>query len=51
MRDWFEVEPLIARATVNWGFEIKVDNPEEVGADRLLNALAAPPQVRAARWS
>ena len=40
VRDWFSVEPLIARATVNWGFEIKVDNPEEVGADRLLNALA-----------
>jgi type III pantothenate kinase len=40
VRDWFDVEPLIARATVNWGFEIKVDNPEEVGADRLLNALA-----------
>lgn len=40
-RDWFEVEPLIARATLDWGFEIRVDIPEEVGADRLLNALAA----------
>jgi len=40
-RDWFAVEPLIARAPLNWGFEIKVDNPNEVGADRLLNALAA----------
>lgn len=40
-RDWFEVEPLIARSSLDWGFEIKVDNPEEVGADRLLNALAA----------
>jgi len=40
VRDWFDVEPLIARAAVNWGFAIKVDNPEEVGADRLLNALA-----------
>ncbi len=40
-RDWFEVEPLVARAHLDWGFEIKVDNPEEVGADRLLNALAA----------
>lgn len=39
-RDWFEVEPLIARAALDWGFEIKVDNPDEVGADRLLNALA-----------
>jgi type III pantothenate kinase len=39
-RDWFEVEPLIARSSLDWGFEIRMDNPEEVGADRLLNALA-----------
>jgi type III pantothenate kinase len=39
-RDWFNVEPLIARAALDWGFEIKVDNPNEVGADRLLNAMA-----------
>jgi type III pantothenate kinase len=39
-RDWFSLEPLVARAHLNWGFDIKVDNPEEVGADRLLNALA-----------
>jgi type III pantothenate kinase len=30
-RDWFDVEPLVARANLNWGFEIKVDNPDEVG--------------------
>jgi type III pantothenate kinase len=40
-REWFQVEPLIARATVNWGFDIRVDRPQEVGADRLLNALAS----------
>ncbi len=40
-RDWFEVEPLVARSNLDWGFEIKVDTPSEVGADRLLNALAA----------
>jgi type III pantothenate kinase len=40
-RDWFEVEPLVARSSLNWGFEIRMDNPDEVGADRLLNALAA----------
>jgi type III pantothenate kinase len=39
-RDWFAVEPLIARAALDWGFEIKIDNPNEVGADRLLNAMA-----------
>jgi type III pantothenate kinase len=40
-RDWFSVEPIIARAALDWGFEIRIDNPDEVGADRLLNALAA----------
>jgi type III pantothenate kinase len=39
-RDWFQVEPLVARAGLDWGFDIRVDNPEEVGADRLLNSLA-----------
>ena len=40
-RDWFEAEPLIARSNLDWGFDIRVDNPAEVGADRLLNSLAA----------
>ncbi len=39
-RDWLDVEPLVARASLDWGFEIKIDNPDEVGADRLLNTLA-----------
>ncbi len=40
-RDWFGIEPLIARAELDWGFAIEMDNPAEIGADRLLNALAA----------
>jgi type III pantothenate kinase len=40
-REWFHAEPLIARSGLSWGFDIKVDRPQEVGADRLLNALAA----------
>ena len=40
-REWFNCEPLIARAALDWGFDIRVDAPNEVGADRLLNALAA----------
>ncbi len=40
-REWFATEPLIARAGVDWGFEIRVDRAGEVGADRLLNALAS----------
>jgi type III pantothenate kinase len=45
-RDWFDVEPLVARAALDWGFAIKMDNPGEVGADRLLNALAAHHQYK-----
>jgi type III pantothenate kinase len=39
-RDWLEVEPLVANARLDWGFDIRVNNPAEVGADRLLNTLA-----------
>ncbi len=41
VREWFACEPLVARAELDWGFEILVDRRGEVGADRLLNALAA----------
>ena len=40
-RDYFSCEPLIARAPLDWGFPIRVDQPGEVGADRLLNSLAS----------
>ncbi len=40
-RDWFSTEPLVARSNLDWGFQIDVENPAEVGADRLLNSLAA----------
>ncbi len=40
-RDWFAVEPLIASARLDWGFAIDMDNPSEVGVDRLVNGLAA----------
>jgi type III pantothenate kinase len=45
-REWFNVEPLVANARKDWGFAIKIDNPDEVGADRLLNALAAHSHYR-----
>jgi type III pantothenate kinase len=45
-REWFGTEPLIARAQLDWGFAIQVDQPNEVGADRLLNALAAHHRYR-----
>ena len=40
-RDWFRTEPLIAALGLNWGFQVKLDQPSEVGVDRLLNGLAA----------
>jgi type III pantothenate kinase len=40
-REWFAAEPLVANARAEWGIDIRIDNPDEVGADRLLNALAA----------
>ncbi len=40
-RQWFSVEPLVARTGLDWGVEVRLKRPEEVGADRLANALAA----------
>ena len=46
-RDWYGQEPLVARAAgLDWGFPVLVDNPAEVGADRLVNALAAHTRYR-----
>lgn len=40
-RDRFGIEALVTQADLDWGFTIRTDNPREVGADRLVNALAA----------
>ncbi|QQP92121.1 type III pantothenate kinase [Skermanella sp. TT6] len=41
-RDHFGVEPMrIGEPGVRLGIEIRIDNPREAGADRLLNAIAA----------
>ena len=40
-RDWFRLEPLLAGNDLDWGFRIDMDNPAEVGVDRLLDGLAA----------
>ncbi|MFW5996172.1 MAG: type III pantothenate kinase [Halanaerobiaceae bacterium] len=39
--DYFSVSPLIVGPGVKTGLNIKVDNPREVGADRVVNAVAA----------
>jgi len=41
MRNTFRIEPLIVGPGVRTGMPLLVDNPKEVGADRIVNALAA----------
>jgi type III pantothenate kinase len=39
---YFKVEPLVAgRAPVEWGIDLDVDEPQNVGADRAVNCIAA----------
>ncbi len=40
-RKYFQVEPLIIGPGVKTGLNILTDNPREVGADRIVNAVAA----------
>lgn len=41
IKKYFEVEPIIVGPGVKTGINIKYDNPKEVGADRIVNAVAA----------
>ena len=38
---YFDVSPLVVGAGIKTGVRIRVDNPREVGADRIVNAAAA----------
>ncbi len=40
-RKYFKVEPILIGPGVKTGMNIKYDNPKEVGADRIVNAVAA----------
>lgn len=40
-RDYFQLEPVIVGPGVKTGLNIQYDNPKEVGADRISNAVAA----------
>ena len=40
-RTYFDVEPVVVGDDAELGIEILIDNPEEVGADRLVNTVAA----------
>lgn len=41
VRKYFKVDPLVVGPGVKTGINIKYDNPKEVGADRIVNAVAA----------
>jgi len=41
IRKYFKVTPIIVGPGVKTGINIKYDNPKEVGADRIVNAVAA----------
>jgi type III pantothenate kinase len=41
MRKYFNMEPLIVGPGIKTGISIKSDNPREVGADRIVDAVAA----------
>jgi type III pantothenate kinase len=41
VRRYFQLEPLFVTSTIKTGMPILVDHPSEVGADRIVNSLAA----------
>ncbi len=41
IQEYFEVEPLFVEPGIKTGIAIHVDNPQEVGADRIVNCVAA----------
>lgn len=41
IKKYFEVDPIVVGPGVKTGINIKYDNPKEVGADRIVNAVAA----------
>lgn len=40
-RQYFNISPLVVEAGIKTGVRIRMDNPREVGADRIVNAAAA----------
>ena len=45
-KTYFNIEPLFVGPDINLGMPIKYDNPKEVGADRIVNAVAAYAKYR-----
>ena len=48
IRKYFGIEPLFVEPGVKTGIAIHVDNPQEVGADRIVNCVAAHDALRRA---
>ena len=46
MKKSFNIDPIIVGPGVKTGINIKYDNPKEVGADRIVNAVAAHEMYR-----
>lgn len=40
-QDYFKIKPLVVGPGTKTGINLKIDNPREVGADRIVNAVAA----------
>jgi type III pantothenate kinase len=47
-RRYFRVAPLVVGSETNTGMPVSYDNPKEVGADRIVNAVAAYEKYRSA---
>lgn len=41
IRKYFGIEPMIVEAGMKTGIKLKMDNPKELGADRIVNVVAA----------
>lgn len=48
IKKYFNIEPIIVGPGVKTGINIKYDNPKEVGADRIVNAVAAHENYKSA---
>jgi type III pantothenate kinase len=48
MRNYLKISPLVVGPGIKTGMPIKYDNPKEVGADRIVNAVAAYEKYRSA---
>lgn len=46
IRKYFKVKPIIVGPGIKTGINVKYDNPKELGADRIVNAVAVMNYIR-----